>query len=131
MDVRIYPSQVSADDTLDSGTGMRPVSPIGRVMFVPPTIVQESATPALSEIPSNSVSISYMSPTGVRRTHVPWREGLTVEQACKTARSQDSVFRLLRSPVAYYTRKINGIRVRLNYKMNQGDVLHLTPTQQS
>lgn len=127
MNNRVYPSQVSADDTLDVGTGMRPVSPIGRDMFVPPTIVQESSTPALSDTPNDSVTIKYMSPTGIRVTHVTWREGLTVVAAFKTARAQDSVFRLLRQPVANYTRKVNGRRVRLNYRLQLGDMLQLIP----
>lgn len=125
------PGQISADDILDSGTGMRAVLPASSDMFVPLQIAQAPTSPGLSETPEGSVSIKYMSPTGTRMTHVPWREGLTVETACKSARTLDPIFRLLRSPVAYYTRKVNGLRVRLNYKMNLGDVLHLTPTQQS
>lgn len=128
MNTRSYPGQISADDILDIGTGMRPVSPIGRDMFVPPTIVQESATPALSETPNDSITIRYMSPTGIRVTHVKWREGLTVVAAFKTARMQDSVFRLLRQPIAHFTRKINGRRVRINHRLQLGDMLQLIPS---
>lgn len=122
--------QMSASDILDGGTGMRPVLPASGGMFVPLQIVAPPSTNvALSETPTSSVSIKYMSPTGLRIAHVLWHEGLTVEAAFKMARMQDSIFRLLRQPVANYTRKINGLRVRLNHKMQLGDVLQLTPAQ--
>jgi len=125
-----YPGQISADDILDIGTGMAPVTPADSGMFVPLQIVAPLSTnPGLSETPENNVTIKYMSPTGLRVSHVLWHEGMTVELACRLARKQDSIFRLLRQPVANYTRKINGLRVRLNYRMNAGDVLQLSLVQ--
>jgi hypothetical protein len=126
MELPLVPGQISAGDTLDCGTGMRPVTPASRAMFVPLQIVEvRSVDTAIAPQPTGHVSVQYMSPMGQRLVHIPWRAGMTASDLFKAARRKEILFRSV--SVMSWARVVGNQRVRLNYLLHPGDVLKLNP----
>lgn len=75
------------------------------------------------EAPTLSVTINFPFAGARRKVWVPWRQGMTVQQAWHAARDKEPLFRHI--GVKKYSKKIGARKVRLTYAVAAGDVIML------
>lgn len=75
------------------------------------------------EAPTLSITIDFPFSGARRKVHVPWTEGMTVQQAWHAARTRSQFFRHI--GVKQYAKFVGGRKVRLTTQLKLGDIVLL------